>query len=241
MMCATEKARGTQLVWIRGVKPLGKIGAETEIEVKPALNASRTTAIRGWRLELIVNYSDGATCHFSSQDSGRLPDRVICLVPTRSARDGDAALIGYEAELAVRFTTISSIIIRKEFAVAMPRPLDGARERPAPMKKERIAILDACPVLDDASSQGAPRAIDVRWMADAPDHAVINRFHLELKATRADGTVGRVSKSVSGAQRQARLTLAPSGSEITSIKAGLGATFTWFGSTTVAKAGTFHD
>jgi len=64
---------------------------------------------------------------------------------------------------------------------------------------------------------------------------------LEVKATRADGTVGRVCKSVSGAKRQARLTVAPSGSEITSIKAGLAATFTWFGSTMVAKAGTFHD
>jgi hypothetical protein len=57
----------------------------------------------------------------------------------------------------------------------------------------------------------------------------------------SDGTVGRVCKSVSGAQRQARLTLAPSGSEITSIKAGLGATFTWFGPTAAAEAGTFHD
>jgi len=58
---------------------------------------------------------------------------------------------------------------------------------------------------------------------------------LEVKATRADGTVGRVCKSVSGAQRQARLTAAPSGSEITSIKAGLAATFTRFGSTTAAE------
>jgi hypothetical protein len=97
MMRATEKARGTQLVRIIDVKPLGKIGAETEIAVTPALNPSRTTAIRGWRLELVVNYSDGATCHFSSQDSGQLPDRVLCRVPTRSGRDA-ASLIGYEAE-----------------------------------------------------------------------------------------------------------------------------------------------
>jgi hypothetical protein len=238
MMCATEKARGTQLVRISGVKSLGEIGAETEIEVTPALSQSRTTAIRNWRLEFAVNYSDGATCHRSSNGSRQLPDRLLYRVPTRSGQDAEAGLIGYEVNLVVSFTTISSIIIHKEFAI--PRLPNVERERPAPVKKERIAILDARPVQDDASDQGASRTIDVRWMADAPDHAVINRFHLEVKVTRADGTAGRVCKSVSGAQRQARLTLDPSGSEVTSIKAGLGATFTWFGSTTAAKAGSFH-
>jgi len=69
---------------------------------------------------------------------------------------------------------------------------------------------------------------------------VINRFDLELKATPADGTIRRVCKTVSGAQRQARLSLVSPGSEITSIKAGLGATFTWSGSATAAKVGSFH-
>jgi len=238
-MCATEKDRGTQLVRISGVKSFGEIGAETEIEVKLALGQSRTTAIHDWRLEFAVNYSDGATCRRSSHGSRRLPDRLLYRVPTRAGQDGEAALIGYEANLVVSFTTISSIIIHKEFAI--PRPLNIARERPAPVKKERIAILDASPAQDGDSGSGEMRGVDVRWVADPPAQAVINRFDLELKATHPDGSVRRICKSVSGAQRQARLALAPSGSEITSIKAGLGATFTWFGSATASRVGSFHD
>jgi hypothetical protein len=238
-MCATQNARGTQLVRISGVKPLGKIGAETEIEVTLALNQSRTTAIRDWRLEFAVNYANGATCRRSSRDSRKLPDRLLYRVPTRSGRDGEAALISYEAHLVVSFTTISSIIIHKDFAI--PRPLNGVSEHPAPIKKDRIAILDARPVQDGDSGPGETRGVEVRWVADAPAQAVINRFDLELKATYVDGSVRRICKTVSGAQRQARLSLAPSGSEIISIKAGLGATFTWFGSTTASKVGGFHD
>jgi hypothetical protein len=128
MVCAAEKARGIQLVRISGVKPLGKIGEETDIEVTLALSQSRTTAIRDWRLELAVNYADGAICRRSSRGSRQLPDRLLYCVPTRSGRDGEGALIGYEAHLVVSFTIISSIIIHREFAI--PRPVDGAREHP---------------------------------------------------------------------------------------------------------------
>jgi hypothetical protein len=238
MMCTTQKRRQAPLVQISGVKLLGEVGAETEVEIRLSLNPSRTTAIRDWRLEFAVSYADGATYQVKSGESRLPPEKLICLVPTRSDRGGGAALIGYEAKLAVSFNTISSIILHKDFA--MPRPLDGAREHSGATRKGRIAILDACPVQDGASDPGAMRGIDVRWVADAPARAVINRFDLELKATHADGTIRRICKTVSGAQRQARLALASAGSEITSIKAGLGATFTWFGSATAAKVGSFH-
>jgi hypothetical protein len=236
MMCMIDKASGTTLVEISGVKPIGEVGAETEIEVMIALNPSRTTAIRDWRLELEVIYADGSVRQFSSRDSGRLAEKLVCRVPTRS---GEAALINYRAKMMVRFTTVSSVIIHKEFA--MPRPRMVLREHPSQINKERIAILDACPIPDDASNSGSMEGIDIRWAAEAPAQAVINRFDLELKATRADGSVKRVCKTVSGVQRQARLPLASHVSEITSIRTGLGATFTWFGSTTAEKSGTFGD
>ena len=238
-MCMIDKASGTTLVEISGVKPIGEVGAETEIEVMMALNPSRTTAIRDWRLELEVIYSDGSVCQFSSWDSGRLAEKLVCRVPTRSGEDGEAALINYRAKMMVRFTTVSSVIIHKEFA--MPRPRMVLREHPSQINKGRIAILDACPIPDDASNSGSMEGIDIRWAAKAPAQAVINRFDLELKATRADGSVKRVCKTVSGVQRQARLPLASPVSEITSIRTGLGATFTWFGSTTAEKSGTFGD
>jgi hypothetical protein len=233
-----RKAHERSLVQIIRVMLLGEVGAKTEVEIGLALNPSRTTAIRGWRLEFAVHYADGSIHQVSSGESRQPSERLVYLVPTRSERDGEAALIGYEAKMVVSFTSISSIILRKEFA--MPRPLDGMRERPAASANGKLAILDARPVHDGASGSGAMRGFDIRWVADAPAQAVINRFDLELKATHADGTVRRVCKTVSGVQRQARLSLASPDSEITSIKAGLGATFTWFGSATAAKFGSFH-
>jgi len=238
MMCMIQKAHGTSLIHIRGVRLLGEVGAKTEVEIRLALNPSRTTAIRDWRLEFSVHYADGSIHQVSSVESRRPSERLVYLVPTRSERDGEAALVGYEAKMVVNFTTISSIILRKEFA--MPRPLDGAREHPASSANGKLAILDARPVQDGVSGSGVMRGFDIRWVADAPAQAVINRFVIELKATHADGTIRRVCKTVSGAQRQARLSLASPDSEITSIKAGLGATFTWFGSATAAKVGSFH-
>jgi hypothetical protein len=64
-------------------------------------------------LELVVNYSDGATYHLSSQNSGQLLDRARFRVPTRSGRDGDAALIGYEAGLGATFTRFGSTTAAK--------------------------------------------------------------------------------------------------------------------------------
>jgi hypothetical protein len=235
-MCMIQKkSAGAPLVKISDLRLIDEIGSETEIEIMLALNQSRTTSIRDWRMEIEVNYADDSTYQASLWDSIRLPERLVCLVPTRSERDDEAVMTSYQARLEVRFTTISSIILHKEFAI--PRPSKESRGSISAMKKGRIAILDACPIQDGDSGK---EVIDVWWDADAPSQAVISRFDLELKATHANGAVRRACKSVSGAQRQARLTIAASGSEITSIKTGLGATFTWFGSISVAKVGSFH-
>ncbi len=233
----TQKAAALPLVEIIGARLLGETGTETGIEVMLSLNATQTTTIRDWSLEMTASYADGTTHQVSSWDSRRLQNRLVCLVPTRSERGDEASLSSYQAKLAVNFTTVSSIILRKEFA--MPRPLDGAREHPAALIKERprFAILDARPVEDGTPGR---EAIDVRWVANAPEPAVINRFDVELKVKHTDGTIRRVCKSVSGVQHQVRLTIASPGADVASIKVGLGATFTWFGSISVTKAGTLH-
>ncbi len=233
-MRISEELRAPQLVRISGVNRIGEAGAETEIEVLLSLNQSRTTAIRDWQLEVAVSYADGSTWRRLSHGVKQPENRLVCRVPTRSERDEE--LIGYEAKMVIGFKTISSVIIHKEFSI--PRHFEGERENSS--KKERIVILDARPVLDDTTDPGAMRGIDVRWVAEAPAQAVINRFDLEVKATHADGTIRRVCKTVSGAQRQARLAMASTGLEITSIRAGLGATFTWLGSATTAKVGSFR-
>jgi hypothetical protein len=215
--------------------PISGGGSATDVEIRWIAQVPRLTTIEGFDLFLEVRYSDGSRSAARSEQLKASARSAILRLATHPRQNGGAILKDFKLTVKAKFKIASSLTVVQQVAAAQG---DGIRATAGSSSagQPEVFITAAQLVTQGCSSDG--RCVDVKWTATAPRNITINAFTVSVDALRKDGTRSNDSKTVGGADRQARLSAGPTGPDIQSIKVGLLTSFSSLDFKTVVKEGT---
>jgi hypothetical protein len=208
--------------------------ATTDVEIRWTAQVPRLTTIDGFDVSLEARYSDGSKSAARSEQLRPSARSAILQVATHPRQNSNATAKGFKVTVKARFKIASSFTVSQQVAAAQGnafRATAGSSSASQPEVFITLAKLVA---------QGCPQGkqcVDVKWTAVSPRNITINGFTVNIDALHKDGTRSADSKTVSGTDRQARLSAGANGSEVESFKLNLLTSFSSLDTKTVVKEG----
>jgi hypothetical protein len=222
---------------ITQVKPLAAANdrATTDVEIRWTAQVPRLTTIEGFDLFLEALYSDGSKRIARSEQLKASTRSAILQLATHPRQSSGAILKDFKVTMKARFRITSSFTVAQEVTTAQGGSARGSAGSSSASQPE--VFITAAKLSTQGCSSGQ-QCVDVKWTATAPRNITINEFTVSVDALHKNGMRGNDSKVAGGADRQARLSAGPAGSEIKSIKVSLLTSFYSLGFKTVVKEGT---
>jgi hypothetical protein len=208
--------------------------ATTEVEIRWTAQVPRLTTIDGFDVSLEARYSDGSKSAARSEQFRPSARSAILQVAVHPRQNSNATVKGFKVTVKARFKIASSFTVSQQVSAAQAssfRATAGSSSASQPEVFITLAKLAA---------QGCPQGrqcVDVKWTAVSPRNITINEFTVNIDALHKDGTRSADSKTVSGTDRQARLSAGASGSEVESFKLNLLTSFSSLDTKTVVREG----
>lgn len=212
-----------------------KDAATTDVEIRWTAQVPRLTTIEEFDLMLEARYSDGSRGAARSEQLKPSARSAILQLATHPRSNGSAILKDFKVSIRARFKITSSFTVAQQVAATQG---DSVRSTAGSSSSSQPEVFITAVKL---SAQGCPasqRCVDVKWTATVPRNIALNEFTVTVDALLRDGTRAADSKTVGGADRQARLSAGPDGSEVVSIKVSLLTGFSLLDFKTVVKEGT---
>lgn len=219
---------------ITQVKALSTTTATTDVEIRWTAQVPRLTTIDGFDVSLEVRYGDGSKGAARNEQFRPSTRSAILQVATHPRPNSNASVKGFKVVVKARFKIASSFTISQQVAAAQGNSFRSTAGSSSASQPEIFITLAK------VVSQGCPQSnqcIDVKWTAVSPRNITIGEFTVSLDALHKNGTRSSDSKTVSGTDRQARLSAGASGSEVESFKLNLLTSFSSLDTKTVVKEG----
>ena len=232
---ARDQAQGaTPDLQITQVKALSASSANaTDVEIRWTAQVPRLTTIDGFDVSLEARYSDGSKSAARSEQLRPSARSAILQVATHP-KNSNATVKGFKVTVKARFKIASSFTVSQQVAAAQGNSFRATAGSSSASQPEVFITLARL------VTQGCPQGkqcVDVKWTAVSPRNITINGFTVNIDALHKDGTRSADSKTVSGTDRQARLSAGASGSEVESFKLNLLTSFFSLDTKTVVKEG----
>ena len=208
--------------------------ATTDVEIRWTAQVPRLTTIDGFDVSLEVRYGDGSKSAARSEQLRPSARSAILQVATHPRQNSNATVKGFKVTVKARFKIASSFTVSQQVAAAQGNSFRATAGSSSASQPEVFITLARL------VTQGCPQGkqcVDVKWTAVSPRNITINEFTVNIDALHKDGTRSADSKTVSGTDRQARLSAGASGSEVESFKLNLLTSFSSLDTKTVVKEG----
>lgn len=209
--------------------------ATTDVEIRWIAQVPRMTSIEGFDVSLEARYSDGSRNTARSEQLKASARSAILQLATHPKPASSAILRDFKVTVKAKFKIASSLTVVQQVTAAQGNSLRSTAGSSGASQPE--VFITAAKLATENCSAGQ-QCVDVKWTAVAPRNITINAFTVNVDALRKDGTRNSDSKTVSGANRQARLSAGSTGSEVSSIKVSLLTSFSSLDFKTVVKEGT---
>ena len=233
---ARDQAQGaTPDLQITQVKALSASTANaTDVEIRWTAQVPRLTTIDGFDVSLEARYSDGSKSAARSEQLRPSARSAILQVATHPRPNSNATVKGFKVTVKARFKIASSFTVSQQVAAAQGNSFRATAGSSGASQPEVFITLAR--LVTQGCTQGK-QCVDVKWTAVSPRNITINGFTVNIDALHKDGTRSADSKTVSGTDRQARLSAGASGSEVESFKLNLLTSFSSLDTKTVVKEG----
>ena len=233
---ARDQAQGAPPdLQITQVKALSASSANaTDVEIRWTAQVPRLTTIDGFDVSLEARYSDGSKSAARSEQLRPSARSAILQVATHPRPNSNATVKGFKVTVKARFKIASSFTVSQQVAAAQGNSFRATAGSSSASQPEVFITLARL------VTQGCPQGrqcVDVKWTAVSPRNITINGFTVNIDALHKDGTRSADSKTVSGTDRQARLSAGASSSEVESFKLNLLTSFFSLDTKTVVKEG----
>lgn len=219
----------TQVSRLAAIKP----SADADIEIRWTAKVPQLTTIGGFDVLLEVRYSDGSRGAARNETLKATARSAILSVAAHSKSNSAAGLKEFHASIKAHFKVASTLTITQQVT---PASGGSARTGSSSANQPEVFVTDARLAQGCAANQ---ECVDVRWRAVAPRAIAIEGFTVLVDALSKNGAHRTGQKAASAADRQARLALESTGSEITLINVTLIAGFSSLDSRTVIRDGVF--
>jgi hypothetical protein len=222
---------------ITQVKALANSGdsATTEVEIRWIAQVPRLTTIEGFDLLLEARYSDGSRSAARGEQLKAATRSAILQLATHPRQNSGSVLKDFKVTVRARFKIASSLTVVQQVTAAQG---DGIRATAGSSSASQPEVFITAAKLVTQGCPSQQLCVDVKWTATSPRNITVNAFTVSVDALHKDGTRSNDSKSVGSADRQARLSAGPPGSEINSVKVSLLTSFSSLDFKTVVKEGT---
>jgi hypothetical protein len=222
-----------QITQVRPLAPLSS-NATTDVEVRWTAQVPRLTTLEEFDVVLEVRYTDGSRFAARSEHLKPSARSAILQVATHPRQKGKAVLKDFKATVKANFRIASSFTVAQQLTVTQPGSF-RARAGSSSASQPEVYITAATLVAQGCSP--GRQCVDLKWNASTPRNITITEFTASLDARHKNGTHRADSKTVSGTERQARLSIPADGSEVESFKLNLLIRFYSLDSKTVVKEG----
>jgi len=219
----------TQVSRLAAVNP----SADADIEIRWTAKVPQLMTIGAFDVLLEVRYSDGSHGTARSESLKSTTRSAILQVAAHSKTNSAARLKEFHASIKAHFKVASTLTVTHQVT---PTSSGSARAGASSANQPEIFVTDARLAQGCAANH---ECVDVRWKATAPRAIALEGFTVSVDALSKNGAHRTDQKTASAADRQARLAVDSTGSEIASIKITLIAGFSSLDSRTVIRDGVF--
>lgn len=208
--------------------------ATTDVEIRWTAQVPRLTTIDGFDVTLEVRYGDGSKSAARGEQLRPSARSTILQVATHPRQSSNATVKNFKVTVKARFKIASSFTVAQQVNATQGNSFRATAGSSSASQPE--VFITAAKFVAQGCPQGQ-QCFEVKWTAASPRNITISQFTVSVDALHKNGTHSADSKTMSGTDRQTRLSAGASGSEIESVKLNLLTSFSLLDSKIVVKEG----